>query len=79
MGANRECKDSVFTSLFNDNETLLSLYNAISGGDLPLETPLEIATLTDALFNKRRNDIAFALDDHHRYNGNRLELRGVRD
>ena len=63
MGANREHKDSVFTSLFNDNESLLSLYNAISGGDLPLETPLVIATLTDVLFNKRRNDVAFALDD----------------
>ena len=63
MGANREYKNSVFTTLFNDESNLLSLYNAVSGSELPLDTPLEIATLEDVLFTDRRNDIAFVLED----------------
>ena len=63
MGANREYKSSVFTTLFNDESNLLSLYNAVSGSDLPPDTPLEIATLEDVLFTDRRNDIAFVLED----------------
>jgi len=47
MSVNREYKNSLFTTLFNDVEKLLSLYNAVSGSDLPLDTPLEIATLED--------------------------------
>jgi hypothetical protein len=49
--------------LFNDAEKLLSLYNAVSGSVLPSNTPVEIATLEDVLFNDRRNDVAFVLDD----------------
>ena len=63
MSVNREYKNSVFTTLFNDAEILLSLYNALSGSDLPLDTPVEIATLEDVLFNYRRNDVAFVLGD----------------
>ena len=63
MGVNREYKDSLFTTLFDDAETLLALYNALSGSDLPLDTPVEIATLEDVLFNDRRNDVAFVLGD----------------
>ena len=63
MSANREYKSSVFTTLFNDESNLLSLYNAVSGSDLPSDTPLEIATLEDVLFTDRRNDIAFVVKD----------------
>ena len=35
----------------------------LSGSDLPLDTPVEIATLEDVLFNYRRNDVAFVLGD----------------
>ena len=63
MSVNREYKSSLFTTLFSDAETLLSLYNAMSGSDLPLDTPVEIATLEDVLFNFRRNDVAFVLGD----------------
>ena len=63
MGANREYKSSVFTTLFNNESNLLSLYNAVSGSKLPMDTPLEIATLEDVLFTDRRNDIAFVLED----------------
>jgi predicted transposase/invertase (TIGR01784 family) len=63
MSVNREYKNSLFTTLFNDAEKLLSLYNAVSGSNLPLDTPVEIATLEDVLFNYRRNDVAFVLGD----------------
>ena len=63
MSVNREYKDSLFTTLFNAAEKLLSLYNALSGSELPLDTPVEIATLDDVLFNHRRNDVAFVLGD----------------
>ena len=63
MGANREYKNSVFTTLFNEPDKLLSLYNAVSGNSLPTNTPIEIATLDDVLFTGRYNDIAFVLDD----------------
>ena len=63
MSANREYKSSMFTTLFSDTGKLLSLYNAVSGNDLPLDTPLQIATLENVLFNNRRDDIAFVLGD----------------
>ena len=63
MSVNREYKNSLFTTLFNDTEKLLSLYNAVSGSNLPADTSVEITTLEDVLFNYRRNDVAFVLDD----------------
>ena len=61
MGENRKYKDSMFTALYKDKKDLISLYNALSGENLPLETAVEIATLEDVLFNYRQNDIAFVL------------------
>jgi predicted transposase/invertase (TIGR01784 family) len=63
MGVNREFKNSLFTTLFDNAEKLISLYNAVSGSNLPLDAPVEIATLEDVLFNYRRNDVAFVLGD----------------
>ena len=63
MSANREHKNSVFTTLFDNTDNLLSLYNAVSGSDLPADTPIKIATLKNVLFNDLRNDIAFVLGD----------------
>ena len=63
MGANREFKNSVFTALFDDAGELISLYNALSGGGFPSDTPVMMATLEDVLYNDRYNDIAFVLDD----------------
>jgi hypothetical protein len=62
MGANRKFKSSVFATLFSDIGNLLSLYNAISGSNLPQDTVIEIATLEDVLFTERRNDVAFVVD-----------------
>ena len=61
MSANRKYKNSVFTSLFTDEDKLLNLYNAVSGSDLPADTPIRIATLDGVLFNERRNDLAFVI------------------
>ena len=60
---NREYKNSVFISLYEDNEKLLSLYNALTGSKLSLEIFVKIVTLTNVLFTKSRNDIAFVLGD----------------
>jgi hypothetical protein len=60
--ANREYKDSVFTKLCEDKTRLIEIYNAVSGKNYPLDTEIEIATLDDALFLSRRNDIAFVVE-----------------
>ncbi|MDR3161547.1 MAG: hypothetical protein LBU28_08045 [Spirochaetaceae bacterium] len=45
MTANREYKDSVFSWLFSNPDTLRELYSALSGKSLPPETPIVINTL----------------------------------
>jgi hypothetical protein len=59
--SNREYKASLFVSLFSEPDKLIELYNALSGTDYSLDTPVEIATLSDALFMDRINDLAFVL------------------
>ena len=59
--ANQKHKDNVFSAYFNEPKRLLSLYNALSDSDLPLETPVRIATLSNVLFHGRKNDIAFVI------------------
>jgi hypothetical protein len=63
MTANKEYKASVFSALCEDKRVLLEIYNAISGKRYPLDTKIEIATLDDALFLNRRNDVAFAIEE----------------
>ena len=63
MSANREYKNSVFTLLFGTPDKMLELYNAVSGNNLPIDTQVEIATLNDALFMSRINDLAFVIED----------------
>jgi hypothetical protein len=61
MSANREHKNSVFIELFNNREKIIELYNAVTGSDVPSDTDIQIATLTDVLFTPRKNDIAFIM------------------
>ncbi|GHU26130.1 hypothetical protein FACS1894164_16830 [Spirochaetia bacterium] len=61
--ANRSYKDSVFTLLFNDPDKIRELYNAIAGTAYNAGTPVIINTLEDVLFNDRKNDISFLIDD----------------
>jgi hypothetical protein len=60
--ANREYKDSVFVKLCEDKKRLIEIYNALSGKNYPPDTEIEMATLEDALFMDRRNDVAFVVD-----------------
>lgn len=60
---NRKYKDGVFRTLFNDEEKLLELYNALSNRNYPQGTPIEIVTLDNVIFNEIKNDIAFIIDD----------------
>jgi hypothetical protein len=60
VGANRTYKDSVFSLLFNDPETLRELYGALGGVVLSPDVPIAINTLEDALFMARVNALSFA-------------------
>jgi len=62
MSANREYKSTVFTKLFSEPETLIELYNALSGSNYSTDTKIEINTLEDVLFTDRRNDVSFTID-----------------
>jgi hypothetical protein len=50
MGVNRGYKDSVFSWLFGEPETLRELYGAIEGVSLPPDIPITINTLEGVLF-----------------------------
>ncbi|MCL2608843.1 MAG: Rpn family recombination-promoting nuclease/putative transposase [Treponema sp.] len=63
MGANVKHKDSVFSQLFGNPDSLRRLYSAIQGIDLPADVPIDINTIRSALFMGRVNDISFTVDD----------------
>ena len=64
MKANRKVKDSVFSLYFTeDTKRLIEVYNALNGTDFPMDTPVEVNTLQDALYKDRVNDVSFLLDD----------------
>jgi predicted transposase YdaD len=60
---NRNHKNSVFSFLFSDPDTLRELYSAIEGVTLPPDTPVDINTLSDVLFMKQINDVSFLIDN----------------
>ena len=60
--ATTQHKNNVFVTLFSNPTSLLSLYNALAGTDLPLTTDVEIITLESIIFNAIRNDIAFLVE-----------------
>ena len=62
--AKQKYKDTVFTKLFNNEAAAIQLYNALYQKNLPEDTPIEIVTLDDVLFTKRKNDVAFLVDGH---------------
>jgi len=45
MQVNKKYKDSVFTLLFGEKQTLIELYNAASGTNYTMDTDVEINTL----------------------------------
>ena len=62
MTVNREYKDSVFSLYLSDPERLIDVYNALEHTNYPLDTPVEINTLTDVLYKNHINDLSFVLD-----------------
>ncbi|MDR0390007.1 MAG: Rpn family recombination-promoting nuclease/putative transposase [Spirochaetaceae bacterium] len=56
-------KDSVFSRLFSDPDTLRELYSALEGVPLDREIPVTINTLSDVLYMERYNDISFTIGD----------------
>ena len=61
---NREFKDGMFRTLFNDKEKMLELYNAVSDEQMGKEAIEDIETLTieTPLYIGSRNDLAFLID-----------------
>jgi predicted transposase/invertase (TIGR01784 family) len=63
LKSNRAYKDSVFTTLFNDPEKMLELYNALNKTSHADISKIQVRTLTDVLYKAFKNDIAFTYDD----------------
>jgi hypothetical protein len=63
MGVNTRYKDSVFSWLFGDPDTLRELYGAIEGIQLPPDVRITINTLEGVLYKARMNDISFEIGD----------------
>ena len=61
---NKIHKASTFTKLFGEPDKLIPLYNAVSGNDYPLNTPVEIKMLDNVLFKGRYNDLSFIIGNH---------------
>ncbi|MDR2701439.1 MAG: Rpn family recombination-promoting nuclease/putative transposase [Spirochaetaceae bacterium] len=61
MGVNSKYKDSVFSFIFNNPDTLRELYSALKGVSLPPDLPVTINTLQNVLFMELINDISFQI------------------
>ena len=61
MKTNTRYKNSVFSLLFSNPDTLRELYCALQGVTLPADVPVTINTLNDVLFMDRVNDISFEI------------------
>ena len=61
---NREFKDGMFRTLFNDKEKMLELYNAVSEKQVGKEAleNIEALTIETPLYIGSRNDLAFLID-----------------
>ena len=65
MPANREYKDSVFSLYLSDPKRLVEVFNAVEKTNYPLDTPVEINTLTNVLYKNQLNDLSFILDNQY--------------
>jgi len=63
MSANEKHKDSIFSRLFSDPDTLRELYSAIEDVELPPDTAIDVNTLSNALFMGQINDVSFTVGD----------------
>jgi len=63
MTANKKYKDTLFRHLFNTEEKLLELFNAIFRTNYQDIRAITINTLGDILFKNMKNDISFIIHD----------------
>ena len=61
---NKQYRNSVFCSYFNDPKRLLSLCNAILGTKYTDESKLKINTLEGIFFDNQKNDISCTIENH---------------
>ena len=64
---NLHYKDSLFRLLFGSEqykENILSLYNALNGTDYKDVSDIEIYTISDVIYIKMKNDVAFIFDSY---------------
>jgi hypothetical protein len=61
MAVNARYRDSVFSFLFSDPETLRELYAALKGVPVDPALPITINTLSDVLYMRQYNDISFVI------------------
>jgi hypothetical protein len=62
MSVNTLYKDSAFSFIFSDPDTLRELYGAIADVELPPDIPVTINTLEGVLYRNLLNDISFEID-----------------
>ena len=80
---NREYKSSLFADLFSDAKRGLSIFNALMGTEYSDPGELEIATLKDAVFMNRKNDVALLVEmrllmlEHQSTINPNMPLRGL--
>jgi len=60
----RNFKDTLFRKIFNDEEKLLSLYNAVNNTDYDNPKDLKINTLENAIYLDMKNDVSFIINFH---------------
>jgi hypothetical protein len=61
MSVNTAYKNSVFSLLFSDPDSLRELYSALQGAPIDPAVPIAINTLSDVLYMERYNDISFTV------------------
>jgi hypothetical protein len=61
MNTNNKFKNSLFTLLFSEPDTLRELYCAIEGVTLPPDTPVVVNSIEEAVYMARKNDISFEI------------------
>jgi len=60
----RNFKDTLFRKIFNDEEKLLSLYNAVNNTDYDDPKDLRINTLENVIYLDIKNDVSFIIGFH---------------
>lgn len=56
-------KDTLFRKIFKDEKQAILLYNLISNNNYAANTPIEVNTFEDAVFNGLENDVSFIIED----------------